>query len=302
MSPQLQHWMYGFSPGDFNAEMRFAGWRPIVFLQNGLVAAFFMMTTTVAAAAFWRTRTKVRKLSPAPVTAYLSVILVLCRSLGALVYGAVLVPLVYWTKPRLQLRIATILVIFAVAYPLLRSVDLVPTNYLVSAADMLSEERAHSLDFRFVHEKQLLDRASQRLTFGWGRYGRSRIYDIYGKDVSVTDGGWIITIGQFGIFGFIAEFGLLALPVFRAASTLKFVDSGRAGIFLGTLALILGVSMIDLLPNDSISPWTWLLTGALLGRTEALRTTSRQSRRGDQPPAFARAADEADAIGTPFST
>ena len=142
-----------------------------------------------------------------------------------MVYGAVLVPLVRFTKPRLQISIAVVLVLFTVAYPLLRSVDLVPTKYLVDAAAMVSETRADSLEFRFDHEKQLLDRASERLLFGWGRYGRSRIFDIWGKDVSVSDGGWVIAIGQFGLFGFIGEFGLLAWPVFRAASALKFVES-----------------------------------------------------------------------------
>ena len=63
----------------------------------------------------------------------------------------------------------------------------------------------------------MMDRASQRIWFGWGRFGRSRIFDEWGSDVSVTDGRWTITLGQFGLFGFVAEFGLLALTVFRAA-------------------------------------------------------------------------------------
>ena len=279
MSPQLQNWIYGFS--GFRTEMRFGGWRPYVFLGNGLIAAFFMMTTAVSAAAFWRSRIPVQKLPPAPITAYLSVVLILCRSLGALVYGAVLIPLVRFTRPRLQIRIAVILAIFTVAYPLLRSADLVPTKYLVDAAAMASETRADSLEFRFDHEKQLLDRASQRFVFGWGRYGRSRIFDIYGKDVSVSDGGWVIAIGQFGLFGFIGEFGLLAWPVLRAASALRFVESARAGIFLAALALIMAASMIDLLPNDSLSPWTWLIAGALLGRAEALQI-ARQLQPGNR--------------------
>ena len=255
----------------------------MVFVENGLVAAFFVMTAVVAATAFWRTRTKVRKLRPAPITAYLSVILILCKSLGALVYGAVLVPLVRWTKPRLQLRFAIVLALLAVAYPLLRSADLVPTKYLVDAAASVSEDRADFLEFRFDNERRLLERASQRFIFGWGRWGRNRVYDEFGSDIGVTDGRWTITLGQFGIFGFLAEFGLLALPVLRAASALKFAESERDGISLGGLALIIAINMIDLLPNASLSPWTWLLAGALLGRSEALRDAGRQLRRFDRP-------------------
>ena len=45
-----------------------------------------------------------------------------------------------------------------------------------------------------------------------------RVYDSdTRRDISVTDGHWIITLGQAGLLGFIAEFGLLTLPIFRRA-------------------------------------------------------------------------------------
>jgi len=282
MSPQLHRWLYGYSPFGFDTQMRYGGFRPGVFMGNGLVTAFFVMTASVAAAALWRTRIPVLKLAPAATTAYLSAILILCKSLGALIYGAALVPLVRLTRPQLQLRIAMVLVSIAVAYPLLRTADVVPTNYVFDAAASISEERAESLQFRFDNEQQLLQRAFQRPLFGWGRWGRSRVYNEDGKDISITDGRWIVTIGQFGIFGFLAEFGLLALPVFRAASALRFAESERDGVFLGALALIIAITMIDLLPNAPLSPWTWLLAGALLGRVEALRGAARPSRRFDR--------------------
>ena len=68
----------------------------------------------------------------------------------------------------------------------------------------------------------------------------------------------------------------------RAASALRFAESERDGIFLAALALIIGISMIDMLPNSSLSPWTWLLAGALLGRAEALRGAARQLRQFDR--------------------
>ena len=277
MSPQLHYWIYGYGTSGFVMSMRYGGFRPSVFMENGLVAAFFLMTATVAAAAFWRTRTRVQKFAPATVTAYLSAILLLCKSFGALVYGVVLVPLVRLAGPRLQLRVAMVLAILAVTYPSLRAVDLFPTNYLVDAARFISEERADSLKFRFDHDQQLLERASQRMLFGWGRYGRNRIYDDWGNDVGITDGRWIITMGQFGIFGFLAEFGLLALSVFRAASAFRFAEFERDGVFVGVLALIVAINMIDLLPNATLSPWTWLLAGALLGRVEVLGARARHS-------------------------
>jgi len=96
----------------------------------------------------------------------------------------------------------------------------------------------------------------------------------------VTDGLWIIVLGQFGLLGFIAEFGLLAISVFRAAKALKFAESFDGSVFLSALALIVAVNMVDLLPNSALSPWTWLLVGSLLGRSELILARSRN--RGSQ--------------------
>jgi hypothetical protein len=282
MSPQLHYWFYGYYPSQFLQQMRTGGFRPTVFIGHGLSVAFFIMTATVAATALWRTQTRVQWLTPAGVFGYLSGILILCKALTSLLYGAVAVPLVRLTKPRLQLHIAMLLVSIAVLYPAFRAGDLVPIDHILAAANSISEERADSLKFRFDNEQQLLDRASQRIWFGWGRYGRSRIFDEWGSDISVTDGRWIVTLGQFGLFGFLSEFGLLAWTVFRAGSGLRFVASERDCLFLAVLALIVSITMIDMLPNATLTPWTWLLAGALLGRTESARTAARRLRQSDR--------------------
>ena len=275
MSPQLHTWIYGYFPDSFGQQIRGVGFRPVVFLGHGLVVAFFAMTTAVAAAAFWRTRTKILHLPAAGITAYLGAMLILCKSMGSLLYGVVLVPMVRFVKPRGQVRLAMLFATIALSYPVLRVADLVPTREMIAAGNLVEKERADSLKTRFDQEQQLLEHASHRLLFGWGRFGRNRIYDAeYSKDISITDGHWIITVGVYGLFGFVAEFGLLALTVFRAASALRFTQPERDRIYLTTLALIVAINMVELLPNATLSPWTWLLAGALLGRAEALRSSS----------------------------
>ncbi len=280
MSPQLHTWIYGYFPHSFVQQMREGGFRPVVFLGHGLLVAFFIMTTAVAAAAYSRTQSRVLRLPAAGVTAYLSVVLVLCKTLGALIYGAALVLLVRFTSPRIQVRIALALVTVALLYPTLRAADLFPTRTMVELARSIDEDRADSLKFRFDNEDMLLDHAWRRFLFGWGRFGRSRVYDDdSGRDVSVTDGRWIITMGQYGFVGFVAEFGLLALAIARAASALKYAETMEEQLFLAALALIVAINVVDLLPNASLSPWTWLLAGALLGRAEGLYGYA-QARRG----------------------
>src|SRR5262245_8753694 len=279
MSPQLHTWIYGYFPHEFAQQMRDGGFRPVVFLGHGLLVAFFIMTATVAATAFWQTRERVLRLPAGGITAYLSGVLVLCKTAGALIYGAALVVLVRFTKPQTQLRFALLLLAFALLYPTLRAGDLVPTRSMVELAQSVSPDRAGSLKVRFDNEDQLLDRAWQRFLFGWGRFGRNRVYDDdTGNDISITDGHWIITMGTFGFLGFLAEFGLLSLAVVRAALALQFAGSRQEQIFLAALALILAINMIDLIPNASLSPGTWLLTGALLGRAEALHAMARRLR------------------------
>jgi hypothetical protein len=271
-APQLHYWVYGYSPSDFSQSVRDGGFRPMVFMGHGLIAALFAMMSAVAAAALWRThtpiRTPLRTLPPGGVTAYLSFILIVCKSLGAAIYAMVAIPLVRWAKPKLQMRIATALVAMALLYPLLSTFKLFPHQLLLETADLISTERAYSLQIRF----------------NWGRYGRNRIYNAEtGKDDSVTDGLWIITIGSFGLFGFLAQFGLLTMGVFRSASALKFAETPDEKILLAALALIVAINIVDLLPNSGLRPWSWLLAGALLGRAEALQALAKQKTR--QAPA-----------------
>jgi hypothetical protein len=271
MSPQLHTWIYGYFPGVFVQQMRQGGFRPVVFLGHGLLVGLLTMTAAVAAAALWRTQTRISRFPPAGVTAYLGVVLILSKNFGSFLYGAVLVPLVRWATPRMQLRLATLMVVIALAYPMLRTMDLVPTTFMLEAVESIDTDRAGSLGKRFEQEHLLLGRASQRLWFGWGRFGRNLIYNQYGSLASEPDGYWVITMGVFGLIGFLAVFGLLSLSVLRAASALRSAESMRDGVFLAALALIVAINIIDLLPNATLVPWTWLLAGALLGRAEALR-------------------------------
>jgi hypothetical protein len=287
MSPQLHTWIYGYFPHMFLQQMRDNGFRPVVFMGHGLLTSFFFCTTAVAAAAFWRTNTQVVRTLRVPagvITAYLSIVLVLCKTASSMIYGAILVPLVRFARPKIQLSVAVMLVSVALLYPMLRMGELVPTNVALDLAGSISQDRKESLENRFANENKLVERASQRFLFGWGRYGRSFIYDANGNETSQTDGWWAIILGEFGFIGFLAQFGLLVLPVFTALRTLRFAESPQDKIFLSALALIVAINIFDLLPNSSIRPWTWLIAGALLGRTEELHRLASGFRADDVVP------------------
>jgi len=219
MSPQLNIMIYGFFQHEFLQMMRFGGFRPIVFLQHGLWVALFTLTALAAAVACARMAPPKNRLRYIVAAGYLAVILVICRSVGPLVYAMALLPMVLLLAPALQIRIAAILAVVVVAYPILRGADLVPVATMLNYAERVDADRALSLKFRFDQEAALLAHAERKPLFGWGAWQRNQILDQWsGRSISVSDGRWIIVLGIGGWIAFLAEFGLLALPLVLLAT------------------------------------------------------------------------------------
>jgi protein gp37 len=63
--------------------------------------------------------------------------------------------------------------------------------------------------------------------------------------------------------GYLACFGLLCFPLF-ASLGIRDVK-GKAPLVTATLMIILVVNLLDLIPNSSLTPITWLIAGALSG-------------------------------------
>jgi hypothetical protein len=286
-SPQLNFWIYGYYPSDFIQEMRGDGsFRPMAFMGHGLISSFFVMTALLASTVLWRARMGFSRSKAGIFTFYLGMVLYFCKSGAALAYGLALAPVMRFTQPKFQIRLALIFAVVALTYPMLRIAEVFPTKALVDVSDAFNPARAGSLNFRFEQEESLLEHASQRIWFGWGRFGRNRLFreDWQGLagDTSVTDGRWIIVFGQFGLVGFLAEFGLICIPIFRAAKAIRLVVSRVESYFLSAVSLIVAINAIDLLPNSTLSPWTWMLAGSLLGRSEAILNRVRTPIRRDR--------------------
>lgn len=266
LSPQLNIWIYGFFQHSFDQMMRGGGFRPIVFLQHGLWVAMFALMALMAAVAAARDAGKGARARMWAVALYLGVVLVLCKSLGATLLAAAFLPVLMLAGRRTILRVAAIVVVAALAYPLLRYADLVPVDEVLRLARAISAERADSLQFRLDNEALLLERAFERLWFGWGPYERNLLHDpVTGEAAVISDGEWVIVLGISGLVGYVAEFGLLALPVL-----LLWWRMPQAGYPVATCALVLmlAVNMVDLMPNATLTPITWMLVGALLGHAE----------------------------------
>ncbi len=146
-------------------------------------------------------------------------------------------------------------------------------------ANQLSPDRAQSLAYRFKNEDALLAKAWKRKWFGWGRYGRNKVYSdnpFAERSDSVTDGYCDRHARRVGDHRFRGRFrfaGALRLP---AAGALKYARSKQDRILLGSLSLIVAIYMANLVPNTAIYSWTWLLVGGLLGYAEAVVAAARE--------------------------
>jgi hypothetical protein len=265
MSPQLSSMVYGFFPHDWRQHFRAGGWRPIVFMEHGLQLTLFLASVTLAA--FGASRCLEARRRPLYLIAgvWLLVTLFLSNSLGALIIAIAFLPAMLFLGIRMQVLFAATIAAIILLYPMLRSVDVIPTERFVSVAETIDPARARSLNFRFQNEDRLLEHARERPLFGWGTWSRNRVFNENGQDISVTDGAWVIVMGVGGWTGYLAQFGFLALPVILLAVNRRRYEVSSV---TSVLALVLAASLVDLIPNGFLSPITLLMSGALWGRLE----------------------------------
>ncbi|MBO9474052.1 hypothetical protein J7413_10930 [Shimia sp. R10_1] len=316
LSPQLNNWVYGYFQHLFSQTIRGGGYRPMVFLYHGIWLAYFVLTALLAALTVWKAANG-RSASKFLIAAlYLAIVLVLCKTLATLVYASLAAGAILMLRQRTQVRLAMGLAAILLAYPVLKSADVVPSDAIVAQAETLSAERAQSLSFRIVNEDILFERAMAKPLFGWGIWGRNHIHDsTTGEITTVSDGYWIIVIGVWGWVGYIAQFGLIALPIWLIFREMRHVEpaspasgarrrratphqSEALSPFVGPLAVMLGFNMIDLLPNATLTPITWLIAGTLFGYAERLAQQRRHPEHQTAPDTSPATETEADAPRT----
>ena len=300
LSPQLQRMVYGANPAGFITLARAGGFRPLVFLNSGLEVALFTSMTLIAATVMIKARRRLVHVPAGAVAAYLGGLLVLCKTLGAILYGAVAFPLVLFAKPKTWVNISCLVIIIIAAYPMLRSYDIIPVRRVAAITTVVSAERGGSFQFRVQNEDRLLAKANQKPLLGWGTWGRNRIYNQEsGTDESITDGEWIIRFGMFGWLGYLSLYGLFATAIFSARRGVRGPVTSST-ILLGGLTLMFAINLIDLIPNANLLPLTYLLAGSIAGRSRAtvkvqrdrfIGAASRLQRPVALPASYARADD-----------
>lgn len=282
LSPQWHNWVYGFHAADFVHAMRDGGFRPSVFMENGLALSLYLASAAVAAFWLWRcgtyrafvVRPEWPQLSLGLLTLVLAVVLTACRSLGAQVLGAggaatlVLCRATRWSLPLWAL------IVVPPAYIAARYTHVWHGDDLVAwVRTNVSEARGDSLWTRLDNEKRLVVKAQERPVFGWGGWGRSRIYDDFGHDTVLTDSLWVVTLGVTGLFGLTALLATTLLPPARLLWHLPPrlwrtpADAPPAAVLV-----ILLLVVIDQLVNAQLNAAYMVALGAAAGAASGLAT------------------------------
>jgi hypothetical protein len=279
MSPQLHNIFYGFFPHDWLQQIRGGGFRAIVFMGHGLLVSMFIVVGLGVWISLNKNKIRVFKINVSNnwVIFFVFVALVFMKSLAALIYGLFLIFAINFLATKKMHLISVALTVVFITYPLTSSLNVFPHQSLVEMAYSFNPERGQSLEYRFDNEETLLSHALEKPFFGWGGWGRNRVYDPKtGEDITVADGKWVLTIGIRGWIGFLAEYLMMILPIwvaYRAHRSMMY--ESKDSKLLAVHSLITAIILIDQMPNASITPFYLLLSGALLARANSIIKTQK---------------------------
>jgi len=262
MSPKLHKWIYGFFPHTWGQQIRYGGFRPVVFLGHGLWVSIFLAIVFGASLVLSKLKIKMSMFANGVVVTYFAGLLILAKGFGAILLSIVLFVSISFLSNNLIIKIALAIGIIAIAYPILSILGVFPHDFIVGMIEPINEKQAGSLQFRFNQEDQLLERAKEKFLFGWGGWDRNRLVD------SVTDGYWIILVGKYGLVGFSAIFGLMLSVIIRARKMIDYLSGNSEKVLLASHCLLIAIIMVDQIPNDSNNPLFWFVIGALMGRNQ----------------------------------
>ena len=264
MSPQLHKIVYGYHGNpSFNQTIRYGGYRPTVFMQHGLSVGMWMMAATLIGIWLWKTGAvqQIYGIHIRWLVGILLVTFVLIKSTGAygLLFAGIAILFIAW---QFHTSLAFLLSIFLMVFYLQQNVyaDSNITDRIVTTlSTVFPEDRIQSLEYRFDNEELLKEKAKQKIVFGWGGWGRFRVFDYDSQgalvDVSTTDSLWIITFGKNGIVGLFFLFGSILIPVLSfcllcfPAKTWSNRQVASAAVIVVVVTLYMLDSMLNNLPN-----------------------------------------------------
>ena len=280
MGANLHQHFYGFRIDQFVTTIRFGGIRPVVFFTHGIALGVWMMSSLLMGIWLWRTKSIqiLCGFSMGINVVALFVVFLLCRSLNAIVLFVVGLGVYYGIRTWRWNFLVLILALLPIVYIASRNTGIITSDQLIETTKNVNSERAVSLGARLFHEEQMVDKAWNRPLFGWAGWGRHRLYNDYGENISITDAFWVLAFGINGLVGLISVGLVLLLPTFIFWRKYHLADWGdpKLAPIVGFVCII-PLYTIDCLMNAMINPIYTVAAGGTLAWLSNKNKTSLNS-------------------------
>jgi hypothetical protein len=270
-APLLHLWIYGVRGRPNWEDVGFFGplrWKPTVFLQTQLELTPLMGIGFLFGFWLWRAG-KLNALGVIGMRWLVSIAAmstILGKSLGGVSLTVAGGGVLLLTRRFRSIVFLLSLSLVAPLYIATRTLEWWSGQQIVDLLKQdISQRRAESFGTRLHNEDILLAKALEQPVWGWGGWGRARVYDKNGKDISITDGLWIIAFGDNGIVGLSALYLALLLPVWVLClrpDRHRLWEDSRASVVLAA-AVVVVLHSIDCLANAMPNPIYCLLAGGL---------------------------------------
>jgi hypothetical protein len=271
MSPQLHRLTYGFHQHNFLQTLREdGGYRPMVYMTHGLMASMWMMLASLLGTWLYLTEALPKKILSVPSTMLIGILVLtflMYQSMAAVFFFILGTGILYLGTKTKNSTLVIVLLIVPYLYIFTRTTGQWDGTNLSSYIEKkISPARAESLQFRFDNETILIDKALQAGPFGWGGYGRARVINEDGRDLSVTDGLWVITLGNQGMYGLFWLVLSVQLPTFLLLKKVKPEEWNSFDYAApAAMAIFIGFTMVDNLLNAMVNPIYLIFAGGVTG-------------------------------------
>jgi len=270
MSPQFHCLVYGYHQHNILQQMRYDGFRPMVFMQHGLAVSLWMVCCSMIGIILWRTKA-ITQLWGLPISWWvvpLTITAFMCKSLGAIlimVFGLLAFYIMKVAKYRIIIFILVLVPPIYMAGRLTGVID--RTQVTTFMTEQFGQERSQSLDSRMEQEDLFSAKVMSRPIFGWGGWGRSWPTDENGNNITRgLDSLWVMFLGCTGFTGLISMTLMFLTPgILMLKRGTAALWTHPAGAAAGAMSTILIMYMIDNLFNAMQNPMYLVAAGAVNG-------------------------------------
>lgn len=238
-----------------------------MFMQHGLAVGMWMTAASLMGVWLWWTGA-VRRMAGLPmwmVAGALAGTALLVKSFGAFVLLGMGLAVLWFTRVAGMRLALVVLVSLPLMYVGTRATGVWDGKEMVDLANSVAGTvRGGSLRFRMDNENALIKRALEMPVFGWGGWGRNRPpEDLEG---TITDGLWIIAMGQRGLVGLVAMHAMLLGGFFMLLLRVRGREWGSAAMATVAPTAVLTVLYVaDNLFNAMINPVFIMAAGGTAG-------------------------------------